>query len=543
MKSRFRFSLVVVLLSLLASLFVLLTPIPEPISDDFSAVSAAAYIQQIALEPHSVFDEEAHETVRLYLKDQLTELLGAQNVREIDYTADEVGSDYPIRNLLGVIPGTSDTAIMLVAHYDSRGHIGRMGELGGSYGAADDGYGVATILELARVYADRTDLENTIMFLITDGEETGLYGAEMVTQNEQELMDQVGFVINLEARGIEGPAYMFETSKNNEKIIDFYRNASYPVSYSIATAVYTVMPNMTDFTEFLAIGKQGINFAVLDSLYYYHTPRDNFTNIDLSSLQHYGAQVAPLVEEFATNAVYSDVHYFEGEQDQVFFTLFPNVFVSYTDTVATVLHVLVLLGVIAFLIFGIVQKKIKPLAVLKQFGMILLSLVVVGIAGVYLSKLIAFLGRTSWSLTYVRMENTELPTLFLMVGTLLGLFFLYRRFVEKNQEQKEFLFAASLFLALLAFLTGVVLSGASFLFFVPSLFGLIYLIFQQFNAKMLWKRILFVVSTLILMLIAVPLLYSLFLALTVGGLAALFAIMLFYLIVLIPIFVNEAYSM
>jgi len=527
------FTVIVVGLSLMLSLFVLWTPMPNIDDSTFSAVEAASYIKEISLLPHSVFDEENHETVRLYIKDTLESFVGTENVSEMNYSKDVVGSDYDIKNLLAVIPGESENGILLVAHYDSRGHIGRMGELGGSYGAADDGYGVATILEIARLYADRTDLKNSIYLLITDGEETGLYGAAMAA-TETTLMDKIGFVINLEARGIEGPAYMFETSTNNEVIIDFYKNANLPVSYSIATAVYTVMPNSTDFTEFLAIDKEGVNFAVLDSLYYYHTPRDNYTNINLSSIQHYGEQVVPLVEEFTSSTVYSDTHYFEGTQDQVFFTLFPNVFITYTDTTANVLHILVVVALIALLVYSFVKNEIKPGKVLKHFGLTFLSLGVFAVIGLYLSKIIAFLGKTSWSLTYVRMENTEFPTLVIMLLAVFAFFLLFKKYVHKKGEDKEFLLASSILLSFLALLTGFVLSGASFLFLLPALFGLFTLVVMMFTKNVLLQKTVFILTTLVLMLVLVPLLYSLFLALTVGGLMALIIILLFYLFVMVP---------
>lgn len=529
-------TIIVIAVSFLLSLFVLRTPMPSNDELGFSAISAAGFIKEISLDPHSVFDPTAHEEVRVYLKEKLIEFVGTANVQEMDYTAAEVGSDYDIRNLFAVIPGDSDTGILLVAHYDSRGNIGRMGELGGSYGAADDGYGLATILEIARLYGERTDLTNSIYLLITDGEETGLYGAEMAS-GETALMDNVGFVINLEARGIKGPAYMFETSKNNEKIIDFYKNADYPVSYSIATAVYTVMPNSTDFTEFLRIEKQGINFAVLDNLYYYHTPRDNYTNIDLSSIQHYGAQVTPLVDEFVYDSKYSAITYFEGTQDQVFFNLFVNVFVSYTDTTATILHFLTLLMFIALFVFLVLKKEAKPLKVLKQFGLIFGVIVVLAIFGIYTSKLIAFLGNTTWSLTYVRMNNTGLPTLIIIVLVSVGLGCLYKKFVvDKMKESNEFQLAGLFLLILFAIVTGFVLSGASFLFFVPAILGVAALGVRNICTNKIIPSVVYSIVLLISLLILVPLTYSLFLALTVGGLMAFLIIVLFYLLVLVPTF-------
>jgi len=525
-------------ISIILSLFVLYTPIPSADESGFSAVSAANYIKEISLAPHSVYDDEAHEEVRLYLKGELEDLIGTVNVTEMNYTMAEADTPYDVKDLLGVIPGNSETGVMLVAHYDSRGHVGRTGELGGSYGAADDGYGLATLLEIARIYGNRTDLENSIYILITDAEETGLDGARMAAL-DSDLMANIGFVINIEARGIQGAAYMFETSTNNEKVIDFYKNANLPVSYSIATAVYTVMPNLTDFTEFLAIGKQGINFAVLDSLYYYHTPRDNYINIDQSSIQHYGEQIAPLVDEFVNDSAYADVNYFVGDQNQVFFTIFPNVFVAYTESLAIVLHLVTLLLIVGLFIFLSVKKMIKPLDTLKYLGIIFAVLVVVSIVGLYLSKLIAWFGKTPWNITYVRMEGSELPTLLLMLGLTAGLGLLFKRFVKKPEQVTSFMLAGIFLNVILATATGFILSGASFLFYLPALFGIVVLFVQIFLKNKIANHVTMSITQLILLLILVPLLYSLFMALTVGGLLALFVILVFYLVILIPVFLTQ----
>ncbi len=533
-----RNSLVVLLVSVVGfflSLFVLFTPIPKNSLDGFSAVEAASYIEAISRDPHSVFDPDAHEEVRLYLKDQLETFVGSDNVVEMNYTASEVGGDteYDISNLLATIPGTNSTGtgILLVAHYDSRGHIGRSGELGRSYGAADDGYGLATLLEIARLYGQDTTLENSIYILITDGEETGLFGADMAA--EEAFMDKVGFVINLEARGVDGAAYMFETSTNNDKVIDFYKHADLPVSYSLATAVYTVMPNSTDFTEFLAAGKQGINFAVLKGLYNYHTPFDNYTAIDLSSIQHYGSQVVPLVEEFVTNSDYSDVNYFVSDTNQIFFTIFPNVFVAYSETLGIVLNLVFLLvfaGLVAYLAW---KKELAPLKVLKYVGFIFLALVIFAIAGLYISKLIAFLGQTTWSLTYVRMNGTEIPTLAIMLVTLLFFGWLLKKKVGK-EDYKAVMLAGIFVNLLLSTITGFVLSGASFLFFIPALLGLLSLIVITFVKNKIVQHVALSQNLFWNFLLLIPIVYSLFLALTVGGLLALLVIVIIDISVVLP---------
>ena len=211
-----------------------------------------------------------------------------------------VNTEYDIRNILVQIPGKNTMGLLLVAHYDSRGHVGRFGELGRSYGASDDGYGVTTLLEIMRYFQNKKDsLENSIYFLFADAEEVSMGGSTLESHNE-ELMNKVNFVINVEGRGVDGASYMFETSKNNNKVIDLYQKAADKVSYSVAPAVYSVMTNYTDFASFTAVGKQGLNFSTLDNIDNYHNPSDNYGNVNASSIQHYGAQIVPIVNEYVS---------------------------------------------------------------------------------------------------------------------------------------------------------------------------------------------------------------------------------------------------
>jgi len=527
---------IVLLLSGLLSMFVLMTPVPKRVTEtQFSAAEAAKHIEVISREPHSVFDPEAHEEVRLYLKETLEGMLGLANVTEMNYTKEELGmgTDYDIKNLLAVIQGKSDTGILLVGHYDSRGHVGRDGELGRSYGAADDGYALGTMLEIARLYANQ-DLENSIYLLFTDAEETGLYGAYMAAQ--EPFMDKIGFVINIEARGVSGPAYMFETSVNNDKVIDFYQHTDLKVSYSLATAVYTVMPNSTDFTEFLNVGKQGINFAVLEGLYYYHTPMDKYDHIEVSSIQHYGEQIVPLVETFTKDAIYSDVNYFVGEQNQVFFTILPDVFIAYRESTMHIFQWLTFVLFLAITVYLILKNNVAILSILKYIGLMFVSLGVFAVIGLYLAKLVAFIGRVPFSIIYVRMEGTELPTLLLCLGLIVGVYVLYKRFVKKEEDQRAVMIAGIFLNFLLAILTGYTLSGASFLFFVPALFGVISLIVITFIKHKFILHIALSQNILWNMLLVIPIVYSLFLAITVGGLLAFFIIIFINLTVSLPYF-------
>lgn len=539
MKKTKLITIIVFLVGLILSIFVLYTPAPNTVDESsFNTKLAIEYIAEISQEEHSVFDPENHENVRLYLKDKLEEFVGTENVYEYHYDRSEFEDEieYDIDNLLAIIPGKSDTGIMIVAHYDSRGHIGRDGELGNSFGAADDGYGLATMLEIARLYGGK-DLENSIYILMTDGEETGLYGAGKAAQ--EPFMDNVGFVINIEARGVRGPAYMFETSTNNDKVLDFYKETNLPFSYSIATAVYTVMPNSTDFTKFLAVDKNGVNFAVLNGLEYYHTPHDNLTNINASSIQHYGEQIIPLVDEFAMNSEYNDVDYFDGESNQIFFNLFPNVFISYNEVFGSILHIVLLVITIAFTVLYYIKKRTDIKKIGVAAGLFTSSIVASIIVGYIISNVIAFLSKVPFNLTYVRSSFGDIPALFTLVGLAIVSGWFYKTKTTDDGIRDSIIIVGAITNLLFAVLVGFTLSGASFLFLIPGLSSLILIILRMYCRIPLVKRIVMGVIMVINLLILVPLLFSLYVALTVGGLLALAMILMFYLVSMIPVFFEQ----
>lgn len=173
----------------------------------------------------------------------------------------------------------SDTdAILIASHYDS---------VPVSPGASDDGAGVAVSLEIAHLLRN-LKLARPVIFLFTDGEEAGLLGASSFISKDP-FADQISNVINIEARGSSGPAVMFETAHPNSTVIKHYsEGAERPVSNSLMTDIYRLMPNHTDMTKFLERGYSGLNFAIADRVEHYHTPLDRLENVDLRSLQHMG---------------------------------------------------------------------------------------------------------------------------------------------------------------------------------------------------------------------------------------------------------------
>ena len=102
-----------------------------------------------------------------------------------------------VKNIVARLKGTANTrAVMLAAHYDS---------VPSGPGASDDGSGTVTLVETARALKAGPPLRNDVIFLITDGEELGLLGAQAFVSEHPWVKDG-GLVLNFEARGACGPS-------------------------------------------------------------------------------------------------------------------------------------------------------------------------------------------------------------------------------------------------------------------------------------------------------------------------------------------------
>lgn len=87
------------------------------------------------------------------------------------------------RNTFAVLPGTNPDeheVILIEGHVDSR-CAGACDTECDAHGMEDNGSGSALVLELARVMSKYT-YENTIVFMLTTGEEQGLFGANAFSQ-------------------------------------------------------------------------------------------------------------------------------------------------------------------------------------------------------------------------------------------------------------------------------------------------------------------------------------------------------------------------
>lgn len=256
--------------------------------------------------PHPV-GSKSNQLLRQKLVAEL-ERLGYQPQIQQAVIAGRDRTPVEVNNIIAVLAGSRSKAVMLSAHYDS---------VATGPGAADDGAGVVAVLEIARVLASEPRPLNSVILLLTDGEEAGLLGAQAFVLKHP-LAQQVGAVVNLEARGSSGPSLMFETSGQNAWLIrQFAASVQRPVTSSAFATVFAWLPSATDLNVFRRQGMPGVNFAFIGDSLNYHTPRDSIANLQAGSLQHQGDNALSMIRALsatelespspAGNAVYFDV--------------------------------------------------------------------------------------------------------------------------------------------------------------------------------------------------------------------------------------------
>jgi hypothetical protein len=292
----------------------------------FSAIRAMADVRVIGRAPHPTGSAEDAQ-VRSYLVARLkglglevataTGTMSPQARKRLDSWRKAAEPAPPLTNIVAVLPGRDRTqpAVLLMAHHDS---------VWGSPAAADDGAGVASVLETIRAIRAGGQPRRDVMVLLTDGEELGLEGAKSFFATDPRRA-HVGVIVNLETRGGGGRASMFETGSDNGAMMDLFGQAvRRPVATSLSVFIYKKLPNSTDLTVAKKLGYPGFNFAFIGRSGLYHSPLATPEALDQGALQDMGRQTLDLARALA------DAPSLPGRAaDRTFFDAYGLFFVSY----------------------------------------------------------------------------------------------------------------------------------------------------------------------------------------------------------------------
>ena len=560
--SRFRpliLSVVIIAMGLL-SYGILTQPSPKSKeAEEFSAARVAEDIEVISKDHHSVAHPQERAEVREYLVSRLEEL-GADDVRIFRYDSlvgpqnKHVVYTFDAYDVLAEFPplAASDdtTYMMMVAHYDSRYSQPMPKDTVWSYGAADDGYGVGVVLEtLGQVLKQRQDWKQGVKVLFTDAEEVGMMGMKAIWENDREVFDNVGFMINLEARGPWGPALLFETCPGNEKVMDLYADAAkYPYTYSLTTVVYGFMPNFTDFT-IVKDEIPGMNFSTIADINHYHTDLDNFSNISEKSIQHYGAQVVPVSLAYLTGD-YADIDALRSDKDTVNFTVPGLGLFNFSKTFYLILNLVTALFFLLLFGFEIIRGRLAAANAFKISGIVLcvaIGVLALGELVGYVSALVAGARFKPFGIVVgVPFDNVAMIVSTVILAAVTALIYLSVRRKAIRQTAASMRHSAgvaaaarnaygvlygTLFLMFVLSLVLVFALGENLMFFIPLFCTVIAMILWHVTSLKFWL----LAAIAFILLHAFSFLYALAMALTIGAYGAVAMLAFCDFMVLIPL--------
>ncbi|MFD8806068.1 M20/M25/M40 family metallo-hydrolase [Streptomyces sp. NPDC059597] len=451
--------LLLLLVSVAATL-PLLTPDARPVSTaeaNFSATRAIGRVDHIAKVPHPT-GSAAQNDVRTYLLGELRAL--GLTPRELTRVAARDAHDAPanaatVTDIHATIPGKRSTGrILLVAHYDS---------VPTGPGAADDGANVAAILEIAGALEAGPRLRNDVEVLFTEGEEDGLLGAQAFVDAEdgtrQAAAPERTVVINMEARGVSGPAVMFQMAGGG---LTSAVRASGAFTTSLADEVYRLLPHDTDLTVFDEAGMRGLNFAFMGGSPHYHTDHDDIARLDPTSVQDMGDSALGAVRRLGGEDLAG------SGSAATYFSLFGTL-VSYPAWLVLPLALLALLAVAPLMWFGR-RTGLAPRRVGRAAATFPLTLIGAAALGVAAWWAVAQF-RPDFVLTagsvYHLGRYAAGETLLLLV-----LLVAWYRWARREASPLDVTVAVLGWFALLALVCAVLLPGAAYLFTWPALIGL-----------------------------------------------------------------------
>ena len=526
----------------------------------FSSARVIEDIEVISKENHSVAHPQERARVREYLVDRLAGL-GADTVRLFEYDSLTSPADRPFVYTFDAVdvlaefppmnPSEDDTYLMFVAHYDSRYAQIMPKDTVWSYGAADDGYGIGVTLEtVSQLLKQREHWHQGVKILFTDAEEVGMMGMKAIWENDREVFDNVGLVINIEARGPYGPALLFEACPGNDKVMKLYADAAkHKYTYSLTTVVYGFMPNFTDFT-IIKDEVPGLNFSTICDVNHYHTDLDNFSNVNAKSIQHYGSQVLPVAMDYVTGEEYSDKDYFKSDKDATNFTIPLLGLFNFSKTGYTVVNAVIFLVFLLLFALEGVRGRIKASKVFKNSLVVLfvgIGVLAFGELLAYICSLIAGAKFKPFGIVQgVGFDNAAMIVATAVIAAVTVLVYIVQRSKAVRQVSGSMRASAAVnaaskhaynvlygTLALMLILSTALLFaiGENLMFLIPLTFATIAMVLYHMTSLKVWM----VLAVGMTLLHAFSFYFALSMALTIGAYGAVAMLAFFDLMVLIPL--------
>lgn len=203
-------------------------------------------------------------------------------IENVNLVCDLVGAEFP------------DQFVLVQAHLDG---------WDGAEGAQDNGTGVATTLEVARLFVESgIRPRRTIRFVLYSGEEQGLYGSRGYVRDHADELDRTSIVLNHDQganylRGIQATEAMYPAFERVfEPVMDL--DPARPFEIELVDGI---SGGASDHAPFVEAGVPAFHWKQEWSGYTYvhHTQNDTFDEVDLDDVRHSVQVIAVAAHGFA----------------------------------------------------------------------------------------------------------------------------------------------------------------------------------------------------------------------------------------------------
>ncbi|KAH8297077.1 hypothetical protein KR044_004534, partial [Drosophila immigrans] len=222
---------------------------------------------------------------------------------ELEYKVTQVSGGFAYSTMLNTYQGvqnvvveltpknsTSDDALLLNTHFDSKPYTNSAG---------DAGFMVVTLLEVIRVISTSKLILEHPMIVLFNGAEEGMLQASHGFITNDPLAKKCRAVINLDAGGSGGKDILFQSGPKHPWLVNYYKKCSkHHFATTMGEEIFQsgIIPSDTDFRQFNLFGNiPGLDMAQINNGFVYHTKYDNIDVIPRGSLQNTGDNVLSLV--------------------------------------------------------------------------------------------------------------------------------------------------------------------------------------------------------------------------------------------------------
>jgi hypothetical protein len=287
---------------------------------------------------------------------------------------------YRTTNVVARLPGRSQEALLLNAHFDTATD---------SVGAGDDALGVAVMVEALRALATGPKLAHSIVVNLNGAEEIGSLGAAGFLQHR--FAKDVRAYLYIDS-GPRGKTVLLSAGPGNAWLLKEYARAGRVMPASVIGQDLEssgLLPHNGDFTPFHEAGLIGLDLAAVDDFWSVHTNRDRPERIDRATIQRMGENLLAGARRLAEGPLPGNI-----DQSQfVYYDVLGLFLPIYGLTTALVLA-LITLGLAVFTLVLAIRRKVFTLRqMFGALGRLLLIQLAAILAAVMMAIILGFVIR------------------------------------------------------------------------------------------------------------------------------------------------------